>query len=51
MPGEAKENQNKPCIRIANVLTKILNTGPHECETAMIPTELQCYSKTDVYFK
>jgi len=33
------------------MLAKILNTGPHEHEIAVIPTELQCYSKTDVYFK
>jgi hypothetical protein len=46
MPGETKVNQNKTCIRIASVLAKVLNTGPHE---AVIPTELQCYSKTGVF--
>jgi len=51
MPGETKENQNKTCVRIASLLAKILNTGPHEREIAVIPTEMQCYSETDVCFK
>ena len=41
---------NRTCIRVASLLAKILNTGPHECERAVMPTELQCYSETDVYF-
>jgi len=50
MPGKTKENQNRTYIRIASLLAKILNTGPQECERAVKPTELQCYSETDVYF-
>jgi hypothetical protein len=50
MSGETKENQNNTCIRIASLLAKILKTGPHECEIAVIPIELQCHSKADMYF-